>query len=193
MGDTGSSAFDVRAYASAVSNLETDELDRALQILLQAWDRGATVFLCGNGGSASSASHFATDLMKTAIPAGARALRAIALGDNPALLTALANDIGYDEVFAQPLRTLANAGDVLVTISASGNSPNILAALQAAAVCGVESIALTGFSGGGSRDLADVAVHVPVSDYGIVETAHCAATHLLTFGLRDRIAQRLER
>lgn len=193
MGDSGASTFDVRAYASAVSNLETDELGRALDILVRAWDRGATVFICGNGGSASSASHFATDLMKTAIPAGARSLRAIALGDNPALLTALANDIAYDEVFAQPLRSFADAGDVLVTISASGNSPNILAALQAAGECGVERIALTGFSGGAARDLADVAIHVPVSDYGIVETAHCAATHLLTFGLRDRLVQYLER
>lgn len=185
--------FDVRAYADALSGLDARALQDALDVLIRAHERGATVFICGNGGSASSASHFATDLMKGAVPPGARPLRALALGDNPALLTAVANDIRYEEVFAHALRALARPGDVLCVISASGASPNVLAALREAVELGLETIALTGFSGGASRELADVCIHVPVDDYGIVETAHSGAAHLLTTGLRTHLSQFQER
>jgi len=185
--------FDVQAYADAMSGLDARALEDALGVLVGAHERGSTVFLCGNGGSASSASHFATDLMKGAIPPGARPLRALALGDNPALLTAVANDIEYQEVFAHALRALARSGDVLCVISASGASPNILAALREATRLGLETIALTGFSGGASREMADVCIHVPVDDYGIVETAHSGAAHLLTTALRSHLARFQER
>lgn len=175
-------------YVGAVQGLDLERLQEAVDLLMQVQARGGTVYVCGNGGSASAASHFATDLMKTAASAGNRALRAIALGDNPALLTALANDTSYDRVFAEPLRSLARPGDLLVVITGSGNSPNVVAALRESRALGIASFAFTGFAGGEAMALADAALHVPSDHYGVVEAAHSAAMHLITFALRDTLA-----
>jgi D-sedoheptulose 7-phosphate isomerase len=134
----------------------------------------------GNGGSAATASHFVCDLVKTARGAGMAPMRAFALVDNVPLLTAWANDCAYERSFAEQILALVEPGDIVVVISASGNSPNVVAALAAASTCGARTIGLLGFDGGAVRDLVDVAVHIPCDDYGLVEDAHAAIAHAMT-------------
>ncbi|MGE3856322.1 MAG: SIS domain-containing protein [Dehalococcoidia bacterium] len=178
-------------YVEAVAALDLDASAVVLDLLEQVRASGSTLYVCGNGGSASSASHFVTDLVKATMLDGVEPLRAFSLGDNPALLTALANDLAYDRVFAEPLRAYARPGDVLVVVTASGNSPNVVQALEAARDLGLRTVALTGFSGGAARELADVVIHVPVDDYGVVECAHSVIMHILAFTLRERLEEGL--
>ncbi|MCS7002435.1 MAG: SIS domain-containing protein [Dehalococcoidia bacterium] len=139
----------------------------------------ATVFVIGNGGSASTASHFATDLGKNTVAEGLPRFRVVALTDNAGTITAYANDMDVTRIFAEPLMALARPGDILVAISASGNSPNIVAALEVARAIGMTIIGLTGFDGGVVRARADIALHVPVDSYELAEDAHLLMCHLL--------------
>jgi D-sedoheptulose 7-phosphate isomerase len=159
--------------------------------LFRAFAANSSVFLIGNGGSASNASHFAQDLAKGTAPGldAERRLRAVALTDNASFLTALANDVGYERVFEQQLRTLARRGDLLIAISGSGNSPNVLRAVEWARDAGLETLGVTGFDGGKLRALADAGVHVACSDMGMCETLHAALFHCAMNGLRERIAR----
>jgi histidinol-phosphate phosphatase family protein len=178
----------VKAYldgmVDAIREVDTRQLIEAFEVLWRAWESDHTVFIIGNGGSASTASHMANDLSKQAQVGGRRPLRAHALTDSVESLTAFANDSGYENVFAAQLKTFARAGDVLVLISCSGNSPNLIKAIETAKRMGVETIAFGGLRGGQTRELCDHYVHVPSSDYGYVETAHLLFEHLLTDLLR---------
>ncbi len=167
------------------------EIEAVTQRLLDAYHRGAHVFLAGNGGSAALASHFACDLSKTVLgsnctTAGKR-FRVTSLSDAIPILTAWANDVSYDQIFAQPLRALANEGDLLLCISASGNSPNILEAVRVAKEMRMNSVALLGFKGGKARDMVDDSILVPVLDYGLSEAAHDVIAHLITTWLTNAI------
>ena len=168
------------AVEAAQRSLDLGAIGAAATVIANARDHEATVFICGNGGSAATATHFATDLQKSTRARGQRAVRAVALTDNVSLLTAWANDTQYSRVFAEPLATLARPGDVLVAISASGNSPNVLEAVAAAERCGVTVVSLTGFDGGALRSRAAVAVHVPVASYEIAEDVHLMVCHIIT-------------
>ena len=154
-----------------------------------AYREDRQVFVIGNGGSASTASHMACDLAKNIYPAnagpGVRRFRAQSLTDNMALITAIANDCGYDQIFAQQLSYYLRAGDLVIAISASGNSPNVLAGLAFARATGARTAALLGFGGGAARALADVAVVVDSDDYGHVEDAHLVLNHLVTAWMRQ--------
>jgi D-sedoheptulose 7-phosphate isomerase len=193
--DAVGSAFETVAsrYVADLSAL-LDKLDlRALEglteILRVARDAGATVFIAGNGGSAATATHWVNDLSKAASRSGRRPFRSICLSDNTSWLTALANDEGYDRVFARQLENLAAPGDVLVLISASGNSPNLLAAAEYARQRGLGTAALVGFDGGRLRDLVDahVLVETPHGEYGLVESAHSVVADIVTtFLIGDR-------
>jgi D-sedoheptulose 7-phosphate isomerase len=174
---------------NAVRTLPADAIDDVGLVLLEAYERGATVFVVGNGGSASLASHLACDLAKNATQHAGDVPRFRVMSlDNPAMLTAYANDVSYDAVFAEPLRTYAQEGDVLVVISASGNSPNVVRALEVAEEIGMNTVAWTGFSGGKCAEMAEYVVHVPVKDYGIVESAHTIVAHLVTKWITAAIA-----
>lgn len=144
---------------------------------------GRQVFIVGNGGSAATASHMMTDLSKGIlgrnIDPTIKRLRVISLTDNVSLLTAWANDTDYTHVFSEPLQGLASRGDVLIAISASGSSPNVLAAVTVARQLGMTVLALTGFGGGELAATADVAVIVPCNEYGPVEDAHLIINHLI--------------
>lgn len=164
----------------AIRGVDTGQLATCLEVLWIAWEEDRTVFIVGNGGSASTASHMANDLSKQAVIAGRKPLRAHALTDNVESLTAIANDTGYENVFAAQLRTHARAGDCLIVISCSGNSPNLVKGIEIARRLGVTTIAFGGFEGGRTRELCDHYVHVPSYDYGHVETAHLLIEHLLT-------------
>ncbi|HZG04295.1 MAG TPA: SIS domain-containing protein [Streptomyces sp.] len=169
----------VKNLCDALAGLSTGQIRAVGDRLAAAWARGATVFVVGNGGSAATAAHMACDLSKSTAVEGGPGLRAVPLLDT-AVLTAWANDTSYEEVFAAQLRTLASPGDVLVVISASGNSPNILKALAAARACAVESIALLGFEGGAAALRADHTITAYVHHYGLAEDVHLAINHMLT-------------
>ena len=141
----------------------------------------------GNGGSAATASHFVCDLVKTARVTGLEPLRVFALADNTPLMTAWANDAAYEQTFAEQILALVDPDDIVIGISASGNSPNILAGLAAAAERGARTIGILGFDGGKALDLVDVPVHVPCNDYGLVEDTHAAIGHAITAAIRRQL------
>lgn len=153
---------------------------RFIETLLDARSRGATVFFIGNGGSAATASHFANDLSIGSNEYD-QPFRAISLADNVPVITAIANDFGYEEIFVRQLRVLGKKGDVLVGISASGNSRNLIKAFEFAATAGLRTLALTAFDGGELLRIAHEVVHVPTGpgEYGPAEDAHMVLDHLV--------------
>lgn len=163
---------------AALQALDLDAVERVVNVLDAARCNGKQVFTCGNGASAALASHFAADLAKTSSP-GSRKFRALALTDNVSLITAWANDSAYREVFSQQLANLMGEDDVLVAISCSGNSDNILAALDAARAVGGQTIALLGFDGGRAKPLVDHIIWCGDSHYGIVEDVHAVTCHII--------------
>ncbi len=173
---------------AALDGLDRKELGRILGLLRRVRQDGGTVFAAGNGGSAATASHFVTDLTKLGSPDPDRAFRGLALCDNAALVTALANDEGYEAVFVAQLRRLARAGDVLVAFSTSGNSPNVVRAAEFARSMGVTTVALTGAAGGQLARLADHVIRIPDDHVGRVEDAHVIAAHLICYALAEGAA-----
>lgn len=144
-----------------VQNLPQADIARTIEILTQARTEGRRIFVFGNGGSAAMASHFACDLGKGTVQEGKTRFKVISLNDNVPLLTAYANDFGYEVVFAEPLASLAEPGDVAIAISSSGDSPNVLRAVDVARERGLTTIGITGFEGGRLKEKVDVCVIVP--------------------------------
>ncbi|HSJ27007.1 MAG TPA: SIS domain-containing protein [Acidimicrobiia bacterium] len=170
-----------------LASVDLDALDRVVEAIADARDRGAMVFIAGNGGSAATATHWVNDLCKAASRSGRRPIRAMCLSDNVSWLTALGNDEGYDRVFAGQLGNLAEPGDVLVVISASGNSPNLLRAVEYASSIGVRTAALLGFDGGALLPMVDDSVWIETAhgEYGLVESAHSVVADIVTTYLID--------
>lgn len=177
-----------REVADVAAAIDLASLEDAAQALLACHARGRVVFAVGNGGSAATASHFACDLAKGTRGNGAPTFGAVALTDNVPLLTAWANDVSYDRVFAEQLVSLAQPGDVLVAISASGNSPNVLAAAETARANNLVSIGVTGRTGGRLAPLVDIVVHTPSDRIEVVEDAHLIVAHSLCVAARERLA-----
>ena len=171
-------------FAQAAASVDQGAIDRAAAVLVDAYSRERTVFTCGNGGSASIANHMQCDHIKGVSAATDLSPRVVSLSTNIELLTAIANDCSYSEVFARQLRTQARAGDVLVAVSSSGRSQNIVRGLRWARENGLRTIALTGFCGGEARALAEVSVHVDGTNYGVVEDVHQAIMHALAQYIR---------
>jgi D-sedoheptulose 7-phosphate isomerase len=170
---------------AALNSVDLDAVESVSNALLEARDRGSHIFVVGNGGSAATASHMATDLM---LGSGLvdPPLRVIALTDNQAIITATGNDVSFDQVFSRQLIHLAQRGDILITVSASGNSPNVVACVNAAKKVGLTTIAFTGFNGGRLAAMVDLLVHVPtrIGAYGPVEDAHLMINHMITEQLK---------
>jgi D-sedoheptulose 7-phosphate isomerase len=162
-----------------------EAIDRIVPVLLKARAEDRTIYFFGNGGSASTASHFVADIGKATIRGERRRFRCVALVDNVPTVTAWANDADYSMVFSEQLRTLAHAGDVAFGISGSGNSPNVLKAVELARTLGVTTIGLTGIGGGKLKGLVDIPVVVPSNSMQHVEDAHLLICHVLTAYLRD--------
>lgn len=160
-------------------------LERIVPLLLQARADGRTIFFFGNGGSASTASHFVVDIGKATAKGDGKRFRCVALVDNVESLTAWANDVDYARVFAEQLKGLAHSGDVAVGISGSGNSPNVLEGMKTARALGLATVGLTGMGGGKLKDLVDVAIVVPSTSMQHIEDVHLLVCHLLTAYLRD--------
>jgi phosphoheptose isomerase len=171
--------------ARAASSVETAAVARAATTLLDAYTRGATVFSCGNGGSASIANHLQCDHTKNVGKSTDLCPRVMSLSVNVEVLTAIANDHAYEDVFRHQLKSQSRPGDVLVAVSSSGRSANIVAALRWARDHGLRTIALTGFDGGEARTIADVCIHVNGTNYGLIEDLHQAIMHVLAQYIRQ--------
>ena len=180
----------ISEYFSAGGKLLTqipNEEVMALAIAInQARKTGGTVYIAGNGGSASTASHFATDIGIGSLNR-ANPVRSLSLCDNTAAITAIANDMDYSAIFAQQLKLLGKQGDLLILISASGNSDNLIKAVEVASALGMQSHSLTGFDGGKLKQLTvgrNIHVETPKGAYGLVEDAHLAICHVITECIR---------
>ena len=178
------------AYASrlsdALARLDLRAVERLAGHLLACWREGRQVFLVGNGGSAANAMHLANDYVYAMSKRIGSGLRAHALASNPAIVTCLANDEGYDSIYASQLLVMARPGDVLIAFSGSGNSPNVLRALETARAIGMTSYAVLGFTGGQAKALADVPIHVPVDDMQVAEDLQMAVGHMVMQWLSAR-------
>lgn len=169
----------VGSLGAALASLPVAELEQLGEVLYRAYADNKQVFTLGNGGSASNASHMAADLAKNTIGPNMPRFRILSLNDNVPLMTALANDLGYDQIFREQLVNLVQAGDVLMVISGSGCSPNVLEAMRYARERSAEVVALLGSGGGAAVSFADVAVTISSSDYGVIEDAHLVVNHIL--------------
>jgi phosphoheptose isomerase len=177
------------AYAEELSRaaktIEPAAFDRAAAVLLEAYGRHARIFSCGNGGSASIANHMQCDHVKGVRTETDLAPRVLSLSSNIELMTAVANDMGYENVFVYQLQSQSEPGDVLVAVSSSGRSANIVRALTWARDHDLRTIAVTGFDGGGARAAAEVSIHVDGTNYGVVEDLHQAVMHALAQYIRQ--------
>jgi phosphoheptose isomerase len=171
--------------ARATKTIDPAAFDRAAGVLLEAYLSGARMFSCGNGGSASIANHMQCDHVKGIRTATSLSPQVLSLSTNVELLTAIANDTGYENVFVYQLQSQSAPGDVLVAVSSSGGSPNIIRALTWAREAGLRTIAITGFDGGAARSAAEVSIHVDCTNYGIVEDLHQAIMHALAQYIRQ--------
>ena len=180
------------ATRDVLARLDADLVDRISEQIWQAYVQDRTVYLFGNGGSASLASHLACDLAKGAAANGRRRLRAVSLNDNVAMLTALANDLAYEEIFAEQLHHI-EAGDVALAISSSGNSGNVVRGLEVAQKAGATTIAITGFKGGRVKPLCDLCLVVPSDNVQYIEDSHLSVMHAIFSAIRQRILNSADR
>jgi D-sedoheptulose 7-phosphate isomerase len=182
----GSGSEYARSYTdhliSVLKGLDFETVGRVIDLFRKARAKGSTIFFLGNGGSAATAAHFANDLGFGASPEGKTPIRSLSLTCNSSFVTCLANDIGYENVFTWQLKNLMRPGDIVVAISASGNSPNAVNALEYAGRHGGIPVALVGFDGGKMKDLAEYCIHVSTAkgEYGPVEDVHMVMDHLIS-------------
>ena len=190
-------SLDFTAYLDRLQvelrRVDPQEVERLADLLHQTWRDGRSVFIFGNGGSACSASHLCEDLGKGTLrqqdlgDETKRRLRVMSLTDNVGWLTAVGNDCGYDQVFVQQLMNFGQRGDLAIGISGSGNSPNVLAAVEWANRHGLVTFGMTGFGGGKLRQIQQAGIHVPLDDMGMVEAIHGCVIHWIVDDLHGRI------
>ncbi len=178
-----------------IDRVDKNEIQRMSDFLFEAWRNGRFVFVFGNGGSACTASHLAEDLGKNCLSeddlrsASGRRLKILSLTDNVGWITALANDLAYDQIFVQQLAHYASPGDLAIAISGSGNSPNVLAAADWANEHGLVTFGLTGYGGGKLRQRQKAGLHVPLDDMGMVESIHICVAHWVVEDLKVRVRE----
>jgi phosphoheptose isomerase len=176
----GSYALDYAGHLkAAIEAVDPVALEKAHGLIVGAAVSARRIFAIGNGGSAAIADHLCCDWVKGTHHESHPTVDSTSLSSNIALYSAIANDFGFEKVFTTQLKFLGRSGDVLVAVSSSGNSPNITSAVEAAHEIGMSTIGLSGFSGGKLKDIAQVALHVPANNYGVVEDAHQALCHIL--------------
>ncbi|MBI5200287.1 MAG: SIS domain-containing protein [Elusimicrobia bacterium] len=188
-GKLGAAAF-ARWYRARTveqwEGLDVEGVARLAAWIVSAQEKGRQVFVMGNGGSAATASHIATDLSKTAHVHGKKPVKCLSLADNVAFITAIGNDLSFDDIFSRQLENVLGAGDVVLLVSGSGNSPNLLKAAALAKARGAKSAALLGFDGGKLKSKVDLALLVSSDQYGVIEDLHMSIGHILTFFLKQR-------
>jgi D-sedoheptulose 7-phosphate isomerase len=176
-------------FEKSLTALDHSQVNELVALLVDAYEHGHTVFVIGNGGSAANASHLANDLAKGTLydVNQPKRLRAMSLTDNVALMTAYGNDDGYHTIFKQQLQTLGRKGDLVIAISGSGNSPNIIEAISWANDNGLHTVGVTGFGGGKLKQMAKTSVHVPLNDMCTSESVHSVIFHYVAIELQKRL------
>ena len=183
---------------TVTEKISPEDIDKVVELLYQAWQKDRRVFICGNGGSAGTATHFACDLAKTTIVDSKKRFKAICLNDNIPLISALVNDNGFDNLYIEQLRNLYQPGDVLICISVHGGagkdkagmwSQNLLKAMKYVADNGGKTVGFSGFDGGPMKEIADACIVVPVDSTPQVESFHLALEHLVCACLRHKIME----
>ncbi len=170
----------------ALDAIDLEKVDEIIAVLARAREEGRQIFVCGNGGSAATANHFACDMVKGASYGREKRFRITALSEPIATMTAYANDVSYDVVFVEQLKNFARQGDVLLAISGSGNSPNVLRAVEYANSIGCLTIGLSGRNGGQLKPLVRLSVHVAEDHMGRIEDAHMTVCHMVCYHFMDR-------
>jgi D-sedoheptulose 7-phosphate isomerase len=182
----------------ATGNMPVEDIDKTIELLYEAWETGNQTFICGNGGSASTATHFACDLAKTTIIEGRDRFKVECLNDNIPLMLALVNDDGFDNLFIEQMKAKFREGDIVICISVHGGagqdkaqlwSQNLLKAMTYAQENGGRAIGFSGFDGGPMKDIADACVVVPANSTPLVESLHLAIEHLVCSSLRQKIEE----
>lgn len=183
-------------FADVARRISEDDINKTIELLFEAWKQGSKIFIIGNGGSASTATHFACDLAKTTLVEGKKRFKVISLTDNVPLLTALTNDEGFASIFVEQLKNLLEKDDVLIAISVHGGSgqdkaglwsQNLLAAIQYAKDNHARTIGMAGFDGGAFKTMTDVCIVVPANSTPYVESWHATLEHLICSSLKERI------
>jgi len=169
-----------------LSAIEPDLIDEVVELLFLNWKQGKKVFICGNGGSSANAMHIANDFTYGVNPGG-RAINIEAMTANSAVLTCLANDTGYDSIFSAQLITKAQAGDVLIVLSGSGQSPNVIEAILAAKSLNMTSVAILGYDGGKAKAISDIAIHSDIDDMQIAEDIQVIIGHWMMRVIKNKI------
>lgn len=171
-----------------ISNLDYDEIAAAVEVIKAAYEREATIYVFGNGGSAATASHFVCDFNKGICEKLDKKFNLICLSDNTPILTAIANDISYEDVFYFQLKNKLKKDDLILAISGSGNSKNVIKAVEYAKQIGTKVVGITGYSGGKLREISDYKMHVAIEDMQITEDIHMAFDHMMYRVLTDEFS-----
>lgn len=183
----------IKAYyereIAAIHSMDFAELEAAVQAIKAAYDRGSIIYTFGNGGSAATASHMVCDFNKGISENLSKKFNVVCLNDNTSIIMAIANDRSYDDVFYAQLENKLQANDMVIAISGSGNSRNIIKAVQYAKSVGCKIVGMTGYSGGKLKELADYHMHVPVDDMQIAEDIHLTFNHMMYRVLADQFAK----
>jgi D-sedoheptulose 7-phosphate isomerase len=169
----------IKKEIEIIQQLDVVAIERVANLMLDTYHQGKQVFICGNGGSAASASHITGDFIKGASFGLEKRWRFICLNDNITTMMAISNDISYEDIFVEPLKNFANPGDLFIGISGSGNSTNVVKAMEYAQASGLATVALCGFRGGKIREIADVNIYTPIMDMQITEDLHMMALHMI--------------
>lgn len=164
-----------------LDSIDIAKVRQAIEIFREARDDGRYIFICGNGGSAASASHLVCDIVKGSSYNNPNKFKMMALNDSGPTLTAYANDVGYDSVFLEPLKNFARPGDVVMALSGSGNSPNVIRAIEYANSIGCTTIGLSGRDGGKLAPMSALSIHIPFQNMGRIEDAHMVVCHMICY------------
>lgn len=172
---------------TVLDQIDLKLIDQMTDAIWQNYERGGTLYIFGNGGSAALASHLACDFGKGTVAAGRPRFRTVSLSDNVPLMTALANDLAYEDIFSEQLADLAKKGDTVLAISGSGNSPNVVKGLEMARKLGLQTLGVSGYAGGRVKPLSDLCLVVPSDNMQHIEDLHLAATHAIFRAIRHRM------
>jgi D-sedoheptulose 7-phosphate isomerase len=180
-------------FKNVLDKVDVKSIYEMINEIYDSYNKSKTIFIIGNGGSAANASHFAQDLSKGVIldQTVKKRIRALSLTDNIGYITALANDDGYENIFVAQMRTFSNESDILIAISGSGNSENIIEAVTYAKKNNIKVIGITGYDGGKLKKLSDISIHVPLNEMCMVESIHSVIFHFIITSLRQKITNQI--